>query len=220
MAEDRTGPEEFREDPTVPGNSDEEEARDPEREIKIVFPTPEEVSELGGGVEGESARTAGEAAEADDLESLREKAARADQYFERLQRLQAEFDNYRKRIDRERGEVRQWAVRELIEELVDVVDSYERALHEDHASEVPAPYRKGIEMVHRTLVDTLARYGLTRLEAVGEPFDPHFHEAITQEPNDEFPEGVICGEIKPGYLLGERLLRPSLVRVSAGPGSE
>jgi molecular chaperone GrpE len=179
-----------------------------------VFPTPDEIAEHGGGAGG--GETGGPGGE--DIEALREKAAKADEYFGRLQRLQAEFDNYRKRQDRERGEMRQWALKGLIEELIDVIDTFERALHEDHASEVPKPYRKGIEMVQRSLKETLARYGLTRLDAVGEPFDPHFHEAVTQEVNDEYPEGVICGEIKPGYLLGERLLRPSLVRVSAGPG--
>jgi molecular chaperone GrpE len=215
MTEDMKRPEELPEDretPEIP-----EDNGDPEdsSEIKVVLPTPEEIAELGGA--GESTPDESESGE-EEIRELREKAAKADDYFRRLQRLQAEFDNYRKRVERERGELRQWALKGLIEELVDVIDTFERALHEDHASEVPEPYRKGIEMVHRNLKETLSRYGLTRLDAVGEPFDPHFHEALTQEINDEYPEGVICGEIKPGYLLGERLLRPSLVRVSAGPG--
>lgn len=216
MTEERRREEELPEDRERAENADAGDDDD-SSEIKVIFPTSEEIAAHGGAAGGSEDRGFGETG-AEDAAQLREKAAKADEYFGRLQRLQAEFDNYRKRQERERGELRQWAIKGLIEELVDVIDTFERALHEDHASEVPKPYRKGIEMVHNSLKETLARYGLTRLDAVGEPFDPHFHEAVTQEMNDEYPEGIVCGEIKPGYLLGERLLRPSLVRVSAGPG--
>jgi molecular chaperone GrpE len=217
MAEEREIPESLEDKAareTSVGNASEEKAG-------IVFPTPEEIEALGGkaGAGDESAEAPGEEAATEiDVDGLLEKAEQADEYFRRLQRLQAEFDNYRKRITRERAEQRGWAIRSLVEDLVDVVDGFERALHEDHASEVPTAYREGIEMVHRKLTETLARYGLSRLEAVGETFDPHFHEAVTQEPSDDYETGVILGEIKPGYLLGERLLRPAMVRVSAGPG--
>lgn len=215
MAEDQRVQEELEDHRTEDDSAGKESAEKP----KIIFPTPEEVAELTGGDEEESVEASpAEEVEEVDIGALKEKAKQADEYFNRLQRLQAEFDNYRKRVARERGELRDWAIRSLVEELVEIMDAFERALHEDHASEVPTPYREGIEMVHRKLTEALARYGLSRLEAVGQTFDPHFHEALTQELNEEYPSGVILDEVKPGYLLGERLLRPSLVRVSAGPG--
>lgn len=189
-----------------------------EERPRIIIPTPDEVTELGNRAEEDAADVPAGIEQEVDPAALREQARQAEEYFHRLQRLQAEFDNYRKRITRERAELRDWAIRSLVEELVDLLDAFERALHEEHAAEVPEAYRQGIEMVQRKLSETLARYGLSRLEAVGQEFDPHFHEALTHETSDRYPSGMVMDEVKPGYLLGERLLRPSLVRVSSGPG--
>lgn len=138
-------------------------------------------------------------------------------YLDLLRRQQAEFANYRKRVEREKEEFVKYATGNLIAELTDVLDAFERGLHEDHAQEVPDAYRQGIEGVYRKFNDVLGRYGLKKIETVGQPFNPEIHEAAMQEPTDEFEPGTICGEIRPGYMLGERLLRAPLVKVATAP---
>ena len=152
----------------------------------------------------------------EDIEELKRKAGLADEYFGRLQRLQAEFDNYRKRIKREEATLFHRAIEDVVLDLVEVMDLFDRALEEKHASDVPPAYRKGIELVYRVLSDVLERRGLSRIKAHGEPFDPNIHEAVMVEENKEVLNGTVVDEIKPGYLLGERLLRASAVKVSHG----
>ncbi len=152
----------------------------------------------------------------EDIEELRKRAALADEYFSLLQRLQAEFDNYRKRIKREEAGLFHRAIEGILEDLVEVMDLFDRALEEKHAADVPQAYREGIELVYRVLGDVLARRGLSRIKARGEAFDPNLHEAAMVEKNKEVMNGTVVDEIRPGYMLGERLLRASVVKVSQG----
>jgi molecular chaperone GrpE len=136
-----------------------------------------------------------------------------DDYYERLLRQAAEFDNYRKRTERERREMAQYAAGDLLEALLPVVDDIERALQADAGSDAAA-YRKGVELIYRHLQDLLAKRGVTLIEAVGTPFDPRFHQAITYEPSPGHAEGEVLEVVRHGYMHGDRLLRPAMVKVA------
>jgi molecular chaperone GrpE len=128
-------------------------------------------------------------------------------------RRQADFENYRKRIERGREEESRRGVARLIDELIPVLDAFERALkaHDDPAYE---EYRKGLELIYRQLWDTLARQGLERIPAAGATFDPHFHQAIERVETNEHPDGAILEVFQDGFMFYGRVLRPSIVRVA------
>jgi molecular chaperone GrpE len=142
--------------------------------------------------------------------------AEKDELMQTMVRRQADFENYRKRVERERQEEGRRGVGRILEELVPVLDAYERALraHEDPAYE---EYRKGLELIYRQLWDTLARNGLERIAAAGKPFDPHFHQAIERVETREHPDGSIVEVLQDGYIFHGRVLRPSIVRVAVDP---
>ena len=137
-----------------------------------------------------------------------------DQLRARLLRLQADHDNYRKRVLREREEQAKWALEGLMHELITSMDNFDRALeHRAHTPEVEA-FAKGLEITHRQLWESLAKQGLERIEALGKPFDPHVHEALATEVADGVEEGAVLDVIREGYSLNGRVLRPSLVKVA------
>ena len=138
-----------------------------------------------------------------------------DDYYDRLLRKQAEFDNYRKRTDRERQQLADAAAADLLEELLPLVDDMERALKADLGSDASAIH-KGVELIHKQLLETLRKRGVTPIESLGADFDPHFHMAVTHEPCDGHREGEVVEEFRRGYMLGERLLRPAMVKVAKG----
>jgi molecular chaperone GrpE len=159
---------------------------------------------------------AGEAPSEDPAQALR---AERDDLYERLLRTTADFDNYRKRIERERREVSEAATADLIRDLLPVVDDLERALANSAGegtgeADPDSSLRRGIELIHRFLLEVLRRRGVEPFDAVGQPFDPAWHEAISHETGSNRPEGEIIGEVRRGYRLGARLLRPSQVRVA------
>lgn len=136
-----------------------------------------------------------------------------DDLYDRLLRKSAEFDNYRKRIERERKEFTEWAAADVLGDLLAVMDDFERAL----AAEAPAaaqPYKAGVELIHRALADLVRKRGVTAIEARGADFDPHLHQAVAYEKVEGRREGEVVEELRKGYMLGERLLRPSLVKVA------
>ena len=138
-----------------------------------------------------------------------------DDYRDRWMRKSAEFDNYRKRVERERREQSDQAVVDLLQELLLVVDDFDRALTVDSGDGDPA-YRKGVELIHGKLHDLLAKYGVRPIEALGADFDPNVHEAVTHEESDQHREGEVMEELQRGYKVGERLLRPAMVKVAKG----
>ena len=139
-----------------------------------------------------------------------------DDYYDRLLRKTAEFDNYRKRIDRERAQLSESAAADLLEELLPLVDDMERALKADPGTEATEAIRRGVELIHKQLLETLRKRGVKPIESLGEDFDPHFHMAVAHEPADGRREGEVVEEFRRGYMLGERLLRPAMVKVAKG----
>lgn len=135
-----------------------------------------------------------------------------------LVRRQADFENYRKRVEKERQADRHRGVEALVEHLLPVLDAFDRALAGNHES-APAEYRKGFELIRRQLSDALAKQGLKRIESVGKEFDPHQHHAIERVETKEHAEGVVIEELQPGYTFHDRVLRPAMVRVAAEPAS-
>jgi molecular chaperone GrpE len=138
--------------------------------------------------------------------------------YDQLLRRQAEFENYRRRMEREKTESYARARGEVLLELLPVVDNFERALSSLEKSETDAAgLRHGIELIHKQFKDALTKFGLEPVESVGQVFDPHLHEAVTIEPTDEHEENTIIEEFQRGYKLGEKLLRPAKVKVAASP---
>jgi molecular chaperone GrpE len=139
-----------------------------------------------------------------------------DDYYDRLLRKTAEFDNYRRRIERERQQVTEAAAADVLEELLPLVDDMERALAtEAHGASAEA-YRRGVELIHRQLLEILRKRGVRPIEALGADFDPHYHQAVSHEPAEGHRDGEVIEEFRRGYLLGDRLLRPSMVKVAKG----
>jgi molecular chaperone GrpE len=153
---------------------------------------------------------ADDAAEAAGVQALK---AERDALQDRLLRTAAEFDNYRKRIDRERREQSESAAASLLVELLPVVDNLERALQAPSGPEA-AGYRAGVELILRQLLDMLRKRGVTPIEALGTDFDPRVHQAVSQEASATHRDGEVMEEMQRGYMLGDRLLRPAMVKVA------
>ena len=139
-----------------------------------------------------------------------------DDYYDRLLRKIAEFDNYRKRTERERQAFAEATTAEVMEELLPLVDDLDRALQAEANSETAEAYRRGVELIYKQLQEILRRRGVTAIEAVGKDFDPHFHQSVSHEPAPDRREGEVIEEFRRGYMLGDRLLRPSMVKVAKG----
>jgi len=151
-------------------------------------------------------------ASADQAQAQRER----DEYYDLLLRKQAEFDNYRKRVERERQMVTEAAAASVVEELLPLMDDLERALKTESAGEAADAYRKGVELIHRQLGEILRKRGVRPIEALGADFDPYYHQAVSHEPAEGRREGEVVEEFRRGYMLGDRLLRPSMVKVAKG----
>lgn len=143
-----------------------------------------------------------------------EAARERDEYRDLLLRKTAELDNYRKRVDRERAAADEAAAADLISELLPILDNLERALETDADTAAAAAYRTGVELIHKQLLDLLAKRRVVPIDTAGRDFDPHFHQAVAHEASGEHAEGQIIGELQRGYLLAGRLLRPAMVRVA------
>ena len=138
--------------------------------------------------------------------------------LDQLLRRQAEFENYRRRVDRERAETYARSRAEVVLELLPVIDNFERALASlEHSGNDAKSLHEGIELIHRQLNDALAKFGLQPVESVGQAFDPNVHEAVSAEPSEEHEENTVIAEFQRGYRLGEKLLRPAKVKVASTP---
>jgi molecular chaperone GrpE len=136
-----------------------------------------------------------------------------DEIYDRLLRKTAEFDNYRRRVERERREQADQAVVDLLLNLLVVVDDFDRALTTE-SGESAAAYRKGVELIHAKLHDLLKRQGVRPIASLGADFDPNLHQAVVSESSPRHREGEIIGELSKGYMMGDRLLRPAMVKVA------
>jgi molecular chaperone GrpE len=139
-----------------------------------------------------------------------------DEYYDLLLRKSADFDNYRKRIERERQTLADATAAGVMEDLLPLVDDLERALHADAGAEGSDAYRKGVELIYRQLQDLLRKRGVRPIESLGADFNPHFHQAVSHDPAEGRRDGEIIEEFRRGYMLGDRLLRPSMVKVAKG----
>jgi len=149
---------------------------------------------------------------------LEESKAQAAEYLDGWQRARAEFANYKRRQEQEREELHRLANATLIRRLLPVMDDFERAFQTLPSSLLSLTWIDGIALIHRKLEATLQAEGLTPIVAEpGQPFDPLVHEAVTRETHEHFEEGQVIAEVQKGYKLGERVLRPTLFRVSSGP---
>jgi molecular chaperone GrpE len=139
-----------------------------------------------------------------------------DEYYDLLLRKTAEFDNYRKRIDRERQTLADATAAEVMQELLPLVDDLDRALKAEPGAEGADAYRRGVELIHKRLEEILRRRGVRPIEALGADFDPNYHQAVAHDPADDRRDGEVIEEYRRGYMLGDRLLRPSMVKVAKG----
>lgn len=137
--------------------------------------------------------------------------AERDTLLDRLARLQAEFDNYRKRAAKEQSDYRDFALTDALRSLLPVLDNFDLALK---ANASDKDVRSGVELIRRQFEDILTRLGAQPVPAIGEPFDPRFHEAIEMVETDEVPDNQIVDELRRGYRIKDRLLRPAMVRVA------
>lgn len=157
-----------------------------------------------------------------ELEEMKSKLAKAEETWDRLLRTTAEFDNFRKRAAREKEEAIRYANLKLLERLLPVLDSFNMA-----ATAVGAPnggesadsLKEGIDLVHQQLRSVLREAGLEEIEALGKPFDPNFHEAVSQMETADFEEGTVAQQLRKGYVLRDRLVRPSTVIVAKKPAA-
>lgn len=195
-----------------------------------------------GGSEGAKASESPDAAEAKaeasgqetsseaNVQALRRQAQEAqaaleaavrekDELFDRWLRLQAEFDNFRKRTRKEMEESRSKGAEDLVVKLLPVIDNLERAIASAE-NEPSIGLAEGVRMIHKQFLTVLEGVGVTPIQAIGNPFDPNLHEAVAYETSDEYPEGTVMEELLRGYILGEKVLRASMVKVSGGSGNK
>ncbi|MEC0202546.1 nucleotide exchange factor GrpE [Paenibacillus lautus] len=168
-----------------------EEAVNPEQEIPVT----------------DSAEEAGSA----ELEKLQ---AEVLEHQQRTLRVQADFDNFRRRTQKEKEDLGKYASSKLITELLPVIDNFERALQASEENPEFESFSKGVSMIFRQLESVLATEGLTAMKSVGEPFNPEYHQAIMQVESDEYEEGIVVEEVQKGYMLKDKVLRPAMVKVS------
>lgn len=181
-------------------------------DVKINLNKNTDSSELEQSAEAkavaaDSAKADAEMAKlASDLEELRQT----------LLRRQADFDNYRKRVEKERSEDSKRATARVIEGLIPIIDGFENALSAHREAEYEN-YRKGFELIYKQLLDNVARLGAERIDPVGKPFDPHLHQAVDRAETTEHADGTILQVFQPGYVFHGRVLRPAMVRVAVHP---
>ena len=206
------------------------EITDSEEKDTSTQAEPEQESQAPGQAEGEPEPDEPETEEEEELppptpkelKELRQQAAKAEEYYDRLQRQVAEADNLRKRLAKEKQDAIRYANEALIEELLPTMDSFEMAISAARDSDDNAidSLKTGIEMVYTQLRRTLEEVGVTEIDAVDQAFDPSQHEAVSRRKTDEAEEGTVLEQTRKGYRLRDRLLRAASVVVAAPPGDK
>lgn len=149
-----------------------------------------------------------------DAAALEQLRAQANEYLEGWQRARAEFANYKKRIERDMKESYQNASADVLKDFLPILDDFERALANVPEELQGHPWISGVSMIHRKMNKLLEDYGVTIIEPTGQPFDPNLHEAVGMDDETEAASGTVTATMQKGYLVGERVLRPALVRVA------
>ncbi len=155
-----------------------------------------------------------------EYKELKEKAKLADERLEMLMRIQAEFENSKKRMEKEKAEFIKFANNELISRLLPILDNFRLAVKTIDSNHNIKDIIAGIELIEKHFEDTLKEFGLEEIKAVGERFNPHYHKAIAHEETDEYEDEIVMEEFQKGYLLNGRLLRPAVVKVAKKPKTE
>jgi molecular chaperone GrpE len=191
---------------------------------KVQATTEDTAAAVQPRADGEAAASVEEAVEAavppteQGLAELKAKVAQAQQYHDQLLRTAADFDNFKKRAARERVEASRYATEVLLQKLLPVLDNFEMAMAAAGAQNTTLQaLQSGVAMIHQQLKAALAEAGLEEVDAALKPFDPSLHEAVSQEDSAEVPEGRVLRQMRKGYRLRERLLRPASVVVAKGP---
>ncbi len=143
-------------------------------------------------------------------------SANLEELRQTLLRRQADFDNYRKRIEKERFEDSRRATARVIEGLIPIIDGFEHALAAHREAEYDN-YRKGFELIYKQLLDAVTKLGVERIDPLGKPFDPHLHQAVDRAETSDHKDGTILQVFQPGYVFHGRVLRPAMVRVAVHP---
>ena len=157
----------------------------------------------------------------EQLDELTERAAKADEHWQRLLRTTADFDNFKKRAAREKQEAIKFANEGLIQKLIPVLDNFDMALAAAQAGQTEAAQsvQTGVNMIYQQLKNALVEAGLEEVDAAGKTFDPNLHEAVSQQETDEVAEGQVVQQLRKGYKLRDRLLRPATVVVAKPPAA-
>jgi len=156
-------------------------------------------------------------AQEDLAEKLKLKEQEARENYDRLLRVSAEFDNYKKRASREMEEFRKYSNQSLIKEMLSVVDNLELAMNSANGhKDIDKGLLDGLAMTHKEIIKVFEKFSVKPISAMGQPFDPAYHEAVMQEETDEYPANTVINELQKGYLIHDRLLRPTMVVVAGG----
>lgn len=152
-------------------------------------------------------------------EQLQTALSERDENQNRFLRSQAELDNVRKRHQKDIDQLRQYAAAPFIQDMLPAVDNLKRAIEAASSADQIDDLKQGVEMVAKQILDVFAKHNVQAIEAVGQPFDPNLHEALQQMPSDEYPPMTVIQELEQGFILNDRVVRPSKVIVSAGPSA-
>lgn len=187
-----------------------EDAEDKTSVSKVGEPSQETVDGDGQGDDREETTS-----ETDDLRALvSDLESQLEEMNNRLLRAQADLENFRRRTRKEKEEQAKYASLPVIKALLPALDNLDRALSASHASDSSEGLVQGVEMVNRQIMDILKQEGLKPIQAVGEPFDPQYHEAVMQVEHEKYEPGIVVEELQKGYRLKDRVIRPSMVKVS------
>jgi len=158
---------------------------------------------------------------AEQFEELKERAAKADEHWDRLLRTTADFDNFKKRAAREKQDAIKYANESLLQKLIPILDNFEMAQSATQAAQTDAAQslQTGVNMIYQQLKNALSEAGLEELDAASKTFDPNFHEAVSQQETNDLPEGQVVQQLRKGYKFRDRLLRPASVVVAKKPGA-
>lgn len=186
---------------------------------KAVTPSPKAGDETQENLDTDTAKSAENSAEAfepQEIEQKLEAASReAAENYDRLLRVSAEFENYKKRSVREMQDFRKYANQDLVKDLLPILDNLELALKSASEEEKATNgLLEGIELTRREILRVLEKHNVKQIDALGVPFDPSFHEAVMREETDDHPENTVTTELQKGYLMHDRLIRPSMVAVA------
>lgn len=181
-------------------------------DMYVIEDTGETLNDFNYGEDSTSSAAGASSADAEaELQRLREENRKLkDQYLRKL----ADFENFRKRSEREKSDYFKWALSDVIREILPVLDNFERAMSMEWDGD--PEHRRGIELIYKQLTENLQKYGLKPIDTTGVPFDPTIHEAVMRDEDSSLPPNTVVEVFQKGYFLNDRLLRPAMVKVAVG----